>query len=364
MANAHARTHVVGPTAISASESSDLESRIENSHTLYENERQAIEDTQFLSRKERRKQKRQTSKKGELDVEEVQNPEPAKSSTTWDDESDELSDESARLSRKERRRLKKQQKQESDNTFNQPTVSSKHPNNPSKAHSHPTAVSIPLTLSSSMPPSNYYPLLVCSLGNPGAQYANTLHSAGHTLLNTIRNRGLYQPFKKSLSGLVATPNTTRYKYNIVWGFQKDSGERKLADGEDDFTLWQSTKLMNVSGPAVRNAWREFSAQQKAKGLEGRLVVIHDELESALGKVTIKEGTTSARGHNGLKSCQASLGGVKWWRIGIGIGRPESRDPAVVSQYVLRKMTYAEEKALDKASVDVLFALRKIAEGAA
>jgi PTH1 family peptidyl-tRNA hydrolase len=86
------------------------------------------------------------------------------------------------------------------------------------------------------------------------------------------------------------------------------------------------------------------------------------LEAQLGKVSIKEGTASPRGHNGLKSVQASLGQNRWWRVGVGIGRPESRDAAVVSKYVLRKMTYGEEKAMDDAAINVLFALRKIAEG--
>lgn len=122
--------------------------------------------------------------------------------------------------------------------------------------------------------------------------------------------------------------------------------------------------MNVCGPAVHSAWRTFSAQQRARGLEGRLVVVHDELESPLGEVKIKDGMASPRGHNGLKSVQASLGGNKWWRVGVGIGRPDSRDPAVVSKYVLRKMTYTEDKAMYKSSQMVIRALRMIAEGKA
>jgi PTH1 family peptidyl-tRNA hydrolase len=213
-----------------------------------------------------------------------------------------------------------------------------------------------------MATANYYPLLICSLGNPGAQYAKTLHSAGHTILSIIRERGQYHPFQKGMSGQYATPDTTRFRYTLT-GFKKD-GSRGLTAGEDDFTLWQSTKFMNVSGPAVHSAWRTFAAQQRARGLEGRLVVVHDELEAQLGKVSIKDGTASPRGHNGLKSVQASMGGNKWWRVGVGIGRPESRDPNVVSKYVLRKMTYTEEKAMDSATFDVLAALRKISDGSA
>jgi len=120
--------------------------------------------------------------------------------------------------------------------------------------------------------------------------------------------------------------------------------------------------MNVSGKGVKKAWTEFERQIKGEGTQPRLVVVHDELESTLGKVSIREGTSSPKGHNGLKSCQASLGNIKWWRIGVGIGRPDSRDPNVVAKYVLSKMTASEARAIEKASIGVVDALRQISEG--
>lgn len=351
MVNTLARAHVASPVPIPTSVA-DLEFHIEKYQT--NDEEQTSDSAQLLSRKERRKQKKYISRLEELASSESERSSPAQTTTTSDDDSDELSDESARLSRKQRRKLKKR-KDPSDSPRRSESRKPPRPNSLPQSH-EPT-----LLINPSMPSPTYYPLLVCSIGNPGTQYANTLHSAGHTLLDTIRNRGLYNPFRAGLSGRVATPNTTRFKYTI-FGYEKDTSNFKLAAGEDDFTLWQSTKLMNVSGPAVRSAWREFSAQQRSKGMEGRLVVVHDELEATLGKVSVKEGTASPKGHNGLKSVQASMGGTTWWRIGVGIGRPESREPAVVSRYVLRKMTYGEEKAIDGASVPVLYALRQIAEG--
>jgi PTH1 family peptidyl-tRNA hydrolase len=325
---------------------------------------QHIEVPELSSRKERRRNKKK----------DCCHPEPDKrkiSPSTAEREEDEVIPS---LTRKERKRLRKQQRDwgpESD-TPPDSTPASKPFNAPqterkSKATAsverQALAVSLSSCLSSSptMPPTNYFPLLVASIGNPGAQYANTLHSAGHTILNIIRERGMYHPFRKGMEGLVSTPDTTRFTLGIT-GFRKD-GTRGLAPGEDDFTLWQSTKLMNVSGPSVGKAWRAFAIQQQnQKGLKGRLVVVHDELEAPLGSVKIKEGTASPRGHNGLKSVQASMGGTNWWRVGVGIGRPESRDPAVVSKYVLRKMTYTEQKAMEDAAFEVLVALRKISEG--
>ena len=72
-----------------------------------------------------------------------------------------------------------------------------------------------------------------------------------------------------------------------------------------------------------------------------MVVFHDELELELGEVKIRTGT-SVKGHNGLKSVSKSMGGPPgWWRVGVGIGRPDSREKGDVSNYVLREMRGAE-----------------------
>jgi len=112
---------------------------------------------------------------------------------------------------------------------------------------------------------------------------------------------------------------------------------------DDLTLWQSPTLMNVSGPAVAAAWKTFLKDLPSEDrTNAKLVIVHDELESPLGRIKVKHGG-SAKGHNGLKSVTNSLGGMKYARIGVGIGRPESRESRDVASYVLRKMTQVEMK---------------------
>ncbi|KAF2106788.1 peptidyl-tRNA hydrolase-domain-containing protein, partial [Lophiotrema nucula] len=266
-------------------------------------------------------------------------------------------------SRKEKRKLKKRQSQPeptpaADSTTVEKSKPSTPPNNPPKQRKPPTPDTLlPRSLKDPMPPTKYYPLLVCSIGNPGAQYAKTLHSAGHSILQTIQERGVYQPFTRGMYGLVARAGTTTRVHGVLTGWTKE------VKASDDITLWQSTHLMNASGTSVKKAWMEFSAEQRQRGLEPRLVVVHDELESDLGKVTVKDGASSARGHNGLKSIQAAFpGNLKWWRVGVGIGRPQSRDANVVSQYVLRKMTIREEAAIEKAAASVHRVLQDIADG--
>lgn len=273
------------------------------------------------------------------------------------------------LNKREARKQKKAQQSlptppDTSSETEAPPVS-KPATNPSKArkprpvNTQETA-SIPQSLPTAMPPGNPIPLLVCSIGNPGPTYANTLHSAGHIVTSYIAGRKSYQPFTKGLSGLVARPDNTTFSLSLVSGYTKTQG----GPPEDDWTFWQSLSLMNVSGVGVKKAYAAWLAELRRRtspSQEGRLVVVHDELESALGKVSVRESGASARGHNGLKSCQQQLGGVKWWRVGVGIGRPESRDPNVVSRYVLGKMQQRERSGLERAAPGVVDALRSIAE---
>ena len=119
----------------------------------------------------------------------------------------------------------------------------------------------------------------------------------------------------------------------------------------------------MSGPAVSKAWKAFLAKlPPEERRQARLVVVHDELELELGKVKVREGT-SVKGHNGLKSIAAAMGGVKgWWRLGVGIGRPDSREQGDVSGYVLREMTRVEREKVKGAVLAAVGGIEKIAGG--
>jgi PTH1 family peptidyl-tRNA hydrolase len=59
-------------------------------------------------------------------------------------------------------------------------------------------------------------------------------------------------------------------------------------------------------------------------------------------VRVKQGGGVA-GHNGLKSLRDGLGGVDFWRVRAGVGRPDSTDPEVVSSYVLSRFREHREE---------------------
>jgi PTH1 family peptidyl-tRNA hydrolase len=85
--------------------------------------------------------------------------------------------------------------------------------------------------------------------------------------------------------------------------------------------------MNESGTSAG------PARGSLKAPLDRVVVLHDEIDLPFGEVRSKLGGGLA-GHNGLKSLGGGLGGPDFWRVRIGVGRPESTDPEVVSSYVL------------------------------
>lgn len=205
---------------------------------------------------------------------------------------------------------------------------------PSTTRASHTRPELPMTAGRSLP------LLICSIGNPGTTYANTLHSAGHTAVQRLADRLDFPPFRKDRdhgNGLVS---------------------QGMAPSGATWTLWQSTSYMNESGKGVAAAWRAWS--RSLPDDDGRLVVVHDELEKPLGAITLKTTQgASAKGHNGLKSIKSLIGQTPFDRIGVGIGRPLSRDSDEVARYVLKKMTPNEKEKIGNAVDDIVAKLEQV-----
>jgi PTH1 family peptidyl-tRNA hydrolase len=82
-----------------------------------------------------------------------------------------------------------------------------------------------------------------------------------------------------------------------------------------------------------------------------VLVIHDEIDLPFGKVEVRTGGGLA-GHNGLKSLKRGLGSGEFGRVRVGVGRPESTDPEIVSRYVLGRFD-ADPHELIKAAADAV-----------
>lgn len=159
-------------------------------------------------------------------------------------------------------------------------------------------------------------LLLVGLGNPGPGYANNRHNIGFVAVDAIAARHGFKPFRSKFEGEIAEGEV--------------GGERCLA--------LKPMTYMNLSGNSVAAAARFYKVPPE------RVLVIHDEIELAPGKIRVKRGGGNA-GHNGLKSLDASLG-ADYWRVRLGVGRPDraitDADPEAVSNWVLRDFAKADK----------------------
>jgi PTH1 family peptidyl-tRNA hydrolase len=151
--------------------------------------------------------------------------------------------------------------------------------------------------------------LLVGLGNPGDRYRLNRHNVGFMAVETIAHRNAITPWRSKFSGQIA--------------------EGRI--GSSKVRLLKPETYMNESGRSVRQAVDFFSLT-----LED-IIVFHDELDLAPGKVRVKEGGGLA-GHNGLKSIAAHLG-PDFKRVRIGIGHPGHKD--AVSPWVLGDFSKAD-----------------------
>ena len=135
------------------------------------------------------------------------------------------------------------------------------------------------------------PLLIAGLGNPGTQYAKNRHNAGFIVVDELHAHYKFGPWKAKFEGLLSEGNL---------------GGRKTY-------LLKPQTFMNLSGDCVGPALRFFKLPLES------LVVIHDEIDLAAGKLKVKTGGGDA-GQNGLRSITATLG-PDYRRVRLGIGHP-------------------------------------------
>ena len=149
--------------------------------------------------------------------------------------------------------------------------------------------------------------LVVGLGNPGERYARTPHNVGFAVVELLATRWDLPRPKRRYAGLFTDGRT-------------GPGGPRVA------LLWPQT-YMNEAGTSVGPA-------RGALRLDlDRVLVVHDEIDLPFGDVRTRVGGGLA-GHNGLKSLRQGLGSADFARVRVGVGRPDSTDPEIVSAHVL------------------------------
>jgi PTH1 family peptidyl-tRNA hydrolase len=155
--------------------------------------------------------------------------------------------------------------------------------------------------------------VVVGLGNPGPSYAMTRHNIGYLVCDVLAER-----------------------LGASWRAHK-SGRAEVVEGRlpplpgPRVVLGRARAYMNESGGPVAGLLAFYKIPPE------RLVVVHDELDLPPDSLRVKFGGGD-NGHNGLRSIRASIGSGDFYRVRIGVGRPE--DSRSASQHVLAPLDSA------------------------
>ena len=137
--------------------------------------------------------------------------------------------------------------------------------------------------------------LVVGLGNPGGQYEATRHNAGFWFADLVAQKygGIFRTESKFFG------QTCRIQLDNTC-----------------CELLKPSTYINRSGRSVSSFARYFNIPLE------QMLIAHDELDLPAGIIRLKQGGGHA-GHNGLRDIANALGGRDFWRLRVGIDRPQS-----------------------------------------
>jgi PTH1 family peptidyl-tRNA hydrolase len=153
-------------------------------------------------------------------------------------------------------------------------------------------------------------LLLVGLGNPGEKYRNHRHNVGFMAVDAIAAAHGFGAARRKFQGHI----------------------RDGALGAERAVILKPLTYMNLAGHSVGAALRFY------KLAPADVIVFHDELDLAAGRIKAKRGGGNA-GHNGLRSIEAQIGN-DFRRVRIGIGHPGERER--VTGHVLGDFAKSDE----------------------
>lgn len=174
--------------------------------------------------------------------------------------------------------------------------------------------------------------LITGLANPGSEYEHTRHNAGAWFVEEIvKNLNLKLRMEAKYHGL--------------------HGLAHIHDQPCHLLI--PTTFMNHSGQAVRACMNYHKIPYDA------VLIAHDEIDLPVGSIKLKFDGGDG-GHNGLKDIIRHLNTKQFYRLRIGVGRPNhSKD---VVDYVLHNPSKAERLKIDDGIQRAIDALPLIMSG--
>jgi len=181
--------------------------------------------------------------------------------------------------------------------------------------------------------------IIIGLGNPGKKYAGTRHNAGFEIIDQLKKAWGFSEFE----------------FNKKFDAEISEGIYKLQATSYKLLLVKPRTFVNLSGEAVRSILDFY------KLTPDDIIIIHDDLDIALGKFKIATDSSSA-GHNGVQNIIDKLSTQKFKRVRIGIGEEVSSALTChidAHDYVLGKFSDEELGKMKKISGNILDAIKKL-----
>ena len=171
-----------------------------------------------------------------------------------------------------------------------------------------------------MIPTNNPPLLIVGLGNPDSKFLNTRHNIGFWFIDSLIER----------LNISFTDNLKKGYLDVHY----ELGSRSLK-------FLKPMTFINDSGTPLNKFIKNTNI------LPEQIIVAYDDLDLLPGQVRLKFSGGSG-GHNGIKDIIEKLGTKDFWRLKIGIGKPQHKDEVI--SYVLGKPS-PDDKNNIKSSID-------------
>lgn len=156
--------------------------------------------------------------------------------------------------------------------------------------------------------------LIVGLGNPGSQYELTRHNVGFLFLDQLADAAGVQFSQSKFNSLICRAQWKGY----------------------DLILLKPQTYMNVSGRAVLEAVQFYKLEAH------NVCVVFDDLDQSPGAVRMRAGGGHG-GHNGVRDILERWKSDGFFRLKIGIGKPEHK--SATAGYVLGKLSSDEMQRL-------------------
>lgn len=170
--------------------------------------------------------------------------------------------------------------------------------------------------------------LICGLGNPGTEYAETRHNAGFIVVDRFTAKWKPRPKERTACSGIVREGRVRGRALIVL---------------------KPMTFMNKSGESVAALMRRRNL------VPGELLLIYDDIDLPLGRIRIRSGGGSG-GHNGVESVATEVQSCDFARLRIGVGKNEEKQPR---DHVLESFNDDERVIFDAVVVEAVKAIETI-----